>query len=101
MLPDKYQWVLAEFEPDGDPWLLDGIARAVCDAGTLAGAAAVYARAFGTAPEIGEAGRRRAEVLERLAAVEHGVRFRYVPAGPFIMGRDDGEDDERPRHPVW
>jgi formylglycine-generating enzyme required for sulfatase activity len=101
MLPDKYQWITAQFEPEGDPWLLDAVARELADAGNLAGAASVWDRAFGIAPEVEEVRQRRWEALGRLAVVEHGIRFRYVPAGPFVMGSDDGEDDERPRHPVW
>jgi formylglycine-generating enzyme required for sulfatase activity len=32
---------------------------------------------------------------------EHGIRFRYVPGGSFLMGRSGGEADEGPWHPVW
>ena len=32
--------------------------------------------------------------------VEHGLTFRYVPAGVFIIGSRLGEPDERPVHPV-
>lgn len=34
------------------------------------------------------------------SVVEHGIRFRYIPAGPFLMGSDTGEPDERPVHQV-
>jgi formylglycine-generating enzyme required for sulfatase activity len=101
MLPEQHQWILTQFEPEGDPWLLDGIARRLADDGNLEGAAAVWDRAFGIAPEIVEIRQRRWEALDRLAVVEHGIRFRYVPAGPFLMGGNDGEEDERPWHPVW
>lgn len=40
------------------------------------------------------------EILDFLALTEHGLAFRYVPAGSFIMGCDDGEPDEAPAHPV-
>src|SRR5262249_9111466 len=43
----------------------------------------------------------RQRVLDQLAVVEHGIRFRYIPAGAFLMGRTDGEADETPWHPVW
>src|SRR4051812_37408498 len=101
MLPEKYQWVLTQFEPEGDPWLLYGIARQLADEGNLDGAAAVWDRAFGIVPEIVAIRQRRQELLARLAVVEHGIRFRYVSGGPFLMGGNDGEDDERPWHPVW
>jgi formylglycine-generating enzyme required for sulfatase activity len=101
VLPEQYEWILAQFEPEGDPWLLDGIARTLAEDGNLTGAAAVWDRAFGIAPELAEIRQRRQETLERLSVVEHGIRFRYVPAGPFLMGSNDGEVDERPWHPVW
>ena len=40
------------------------------------------------------------DVLEQLTVIENGFVFRYVPAGTFIMGNDDGEPDERPAHAV-
>jgi formylglycine-generating enzyme required for sulfatase activity len=40
------------------------------------------------------------EVLDQLAVTEHGLTFRYVPAGTFQMGAEDGEPDERPVHEV-
>lgn len=40
------------------------------------------------------------EVLDGLAVQEHGLTFRYVPAGTFLMGSDRGEPDEAPEHPV-
>jgi formylglycine-generating enzyme required for sulfatase activity len=39
-------------------------------------------------------------VLEALTVVEHGMTFRYVPDGSFVMGDDVGEPDERPAHEV-
>jgi formylglycine-generating enzyme required for sulfatase activity len=29
-----------------------------------------------------------------------GMRFQRIPAGSFMMGSDDGQDDEKPRHSV-
>jgi sulfatase modifying factor 1 len=40
------------------------------------------------------------EVLESLQAIEHGVTFRYIPAGSFVMGSADGDADEAPPHEV-
>jgi formylglycine-generating enzyme required for sulfatase activity len=101
MLPDQYRWIEAEFEPDGDLGLLLAIARKLVAEGNREGAATALNRAYGIAPEAEEVRRLRQAVLDRLAVVEHGLRFRYVPAGTFLMGRDDGEPDEGPRHPVW
>ncbi len=39
-------------------------------------------------------------VLDALAVTEHGIVFRYVPAGRFIMGSLDGDPDEAPPHEV-
>lgn len=38
--------------------------------------------------------------LDRLAVKEHGLAFRYIPAGSFVMGNANGEPDERPAHRV-
>ena len=101
MLPEKYRWVAAEFEPEGDPWVLLQIARDLEAEGNLEGAAAVYDRAYGLEPGTDRVRQARAALLDRLTLREHGLVFRYVPAGPFVMGSVDGEDDEKPRHPVW
>ncbi|MEM7248177.1 MAG: SUMF1/EgtB/PvdO family nonheme iron enzyme [Acidobacteriota bacterium] len=51
--------------------------------------------------EAGEAEREElARRLDRLARVEHGMTFRYIPGGRFTMGCDDGEADEAPAHSV-
>ncbi len=43
---------------------------------------------------------RNRELLDRMAVNEHGQVFRYVPAGTFTMGSNDGDADERPTHSV-
>lgn len=101
MLPEPYRWIEEGFEPEGDPHLLRAIALDLIDTGDLEGAATVYDRAFGIAPEDDAIARERAELLDRLAVVEHGIVFRYVPGGPFLMGSRDGDPDEQPLHPVW
>jgi formylglycine-generating enzyme required for sulfatase activity len=68
--------------------------------GHLPDAAAALDAAFGLDPAAEEVCRDRARLLDRLAVVEHGLRFRYIPAGPFRMGDDCGELDERPAHIV-
>lgn len=40
--------------------------------------------------------RERKTVLEELALEELGLVFRYIPAGPFQMGSENGDSDERP-----
>ncbi len=41
-----------------------------------------------------------AKLLDQLAVVEHGITFRYIPAGSFLMGSTTGEPDEQPVHSV-
>jgi formylglycine-generating enzyme required for sulfatase activity len=63
-------------------------------------AASALDRAFGLAPEDPTIIAQRRDVLDRLAVTEHGLVFRYVPAGTFLMGSTDGDPDERPVHAV-
>lgn len=69
-------------------------------AGELRLAASAYDLAYGAAPDeaIVVAARRR--VLDQLVVREHGLVFRYVPAGAFVMGNDEGEPDEQPARRV-
>jgi formylglycine-generating enzyme required for sulfatase activity len=60
--------------------------------------AAALDRAYGLAPNDAQVAAQRAEVLDELAVTEHGLHFRYVPAGSFLMGSNDGDADERPVH---
>jgi sulfatase modifying factor 1 len=68
--------------------------------GELELAAAACDAAFTVAPDDASLVLARAELLDRLRIEEHGLVFRYVPAGPFLMGADDGDADERPVHAV-
>lgn len=68
--------------------------------GQLELAASALDRAYGLAPEDPSIAAQRRDVLDRLALVEHGLAFRYVPAGAFLMGSTDGDPDERPVHAV-
>jgi formylglycine-generating enzyme required for sulfatase activity len=101
MLPEKYRWIEAEFEPEGDPVLLLAVARELLAGGNREGAATVLDRAYGLDPSSAVIRDERARLLNDLAVVEHGILFRYVPGGVFLMGSWYGERDERPVHPVW
>jgi formylglycine-generating enzyme required for sulfatase activity len=101
MLPEAYRWILEQFEPEGDPWLLFAIAQELEQAGQREDAASVYDRAFAIDPSLEPIREARARLLSDLAVVEHGIRFCYIPAGPFLMGSRQGEPDELPVHPVW
>jgi formylglycine-generating enzyme len=68
--------------------------------GNLHKAASVYDKAFGLAPDDAEISTERAALLDRLAVMEHGLVFRYIPGGTFLMGSEGGEPDEQPVHEV-
>jgi formylglycine-generating enzyme required for sulfatase activity len=101
MLPEKYHWIAVQFEPEGDPRLVFEVARRLEAEGNLEGAATAYDRAYGLDPQAAEIRAGRERVLDQLAVVEHGIEFRYIPEGPFLMGSHTSEPDERPWHPVW
>jgi len=63
-------------------------------------AASALDRAYGLLPRDEGVQRQRRAVLDELAITEHGLVFRYVPAGIFLMGSTRGDPDERPVHPV-
>jgi sulfatase modifying factor 1 len=63
--------------------------------------ASMLDRAYGLEPRSEQLRLRRAAALDRLARVEHGLVWRYVPQGAFQMGSLDGDPDERPVRPVW
>ena len=100
MLPYEYRWILEQFGPKTDPARLAAIARQLELDGNLEGAAAVYDYTFGLYPHAEEVRHGRMRILDQLAVTEHGIHFRYIPAGWFLMGSNHGEQDERPCHPV-
>src|SRR5262245_38400170 len=92
--------ILREPSADGDPSPALALAGRAEAAGDLRLAATALDRAYGCAPTDPAIGERRRQVLDRLAVEEHGLVFRYVPAGLFIRGSDDGDPDEQPAAPV-
>ena len=92
--------VLAPYGPDGDPATFMVAADRFLARGELRLAASALDRAFGLAPTDALVIRHRQALLDELAVVEHGLSFRYVPAGTFLMGSRQGDPDERPVHPV-
>ncbi len=90
--------VLALHGRPGDP-ARARVANAPClQRGDLGLAASALDHAWGHAPYDEALTHERAALLERLSVREHGLVFRYVPAGRFVMGTDDGETDEGPQH---
>jgi formylglycine-generating enzyme required for sulfatase activity len=63
-------------------------------------AAAALDRAYGLSPDDADLARHRAAILDELAVEELGIRWRFIPAGTFLMGSTTGDPDERPVHPV-
>ncbi len=83
----------------GDPWRYVVIADQFLVREDRAAAAVALDRAFGLAPDDVDLARHRAAILEELTVREHGLTWRYIPAGTFMMGSDRGDPDERPVHP--
>ncbi|MEN0066532.1 MAG: SUMF1/EgtB/PvdO family nonheme iron enzyme [Myxococcota bacterium] len=92
--------VLEACGPDGDPGEALVAADWFFEQGDLHLAASALDRAFGLAPDDASIALRRTSLLDSLAVEEHGLLFRYVPAGSFRMGSEDGDPDERPVHRV-
>ena len=82
--------------PDDDPGPALAIAGEAEAAGDLRLAATALDRAYGLATADPGIRERRQNILDRLAVTEHGLVFRYIPAGTFLMGSEDGDPDERP-----
>jgi formylglycine-generating enzyme required for sulfatase activity len=98
--PPDATWLLsADRELPSAEELLALSARLV-DAGDLELAATACDAAFRLAPEDPVLVEARQRLLDHLQIEEHGLVWRHVPAGPFLMGSDDGDPDERPVHPV-
>jgi len=89
--------VIASHGPD-DPSRYIAIADHFLGHGDRQAAAAALDRAYGLAPDDAGLARHRAAILDELAVTEHGLVWRYVPAGTFEMGSDRGDPDERPVH---
>lgn len=98
---------LSDLEPGrGDPAELRRLADHLAARGDVHAAATAYDRAYGLAPDDRGLAAARARLLDSLAVVEHGMRFRYVPAGVHAMGSTTGDPDEQPVHlvrldPFW
>jgi formylglycine-generating enzyme required for sulfatase activity len=93
-------FALRESHPGDDPRKALVIADQAEVAGDLRLAATALDRAYGVAPDDVAIAARRRRILDELAVVEHGLVFRYVPTGVFVMGSEDGDPDERPARPT-
>lgn len=103
-MPDRYEEfrdrVLASHRADEDPADALVLADYFQERGDIKLTATALDRAFGLNPNDELVATRRRDVLREMTLVEHGIRFRYVPAGSFLMGSNGGDDDELPVHAV-
>lgn len=90
------QHVLTESGPTGDPGAALVAADYFLEHDLPRLAAAAFDRAYGLNPADEGVARLRRNLLDDLAVEEHGLHFRYVPAGTFVMGSEHGDPDERP-----
>ncbi|NUP37431.1 MAG: SUMF1/EgtB/PvdO family nonheme iron enzyme [Streptomyces sp.] len=95
-----YEWLRTDHTATGSAPELLRLARELEAQGDPRTAATAYDRARMVAPADSEIAEARGALLDRMAVEEHGILFRYVPAGSFAMGSADGDPDERPVHPV-
>lgn len=99
-MSSDYSWLYSAVGADGNAADLAALARELESKGELAIAATAYDRAYGLQPNNAELTLARQRLLDRLAVVEHGITFRYIPAGSFLMGSTAGDADEQPVHQV-
>ncbi|MGI9473557.1 MAG: formylglycine-generating enzyme family protein [Rubripirellula sp.] len=92
--------VLGAYRPDERPDDALVVADFFTEHGDLPLTASALDRAYSLNPNDESVALRRSEVLEQLEVIEFGLRFRYIPAGSFLMGSDQGDHDEKPVHPV-
>jgi formylglycine-generating enzyme required for sulfatase activity len=85
---------------EGSPDAFLSLARSLVESGQAGAAATALDRAYGLNPTDPAIAHERRGLLDRLSVEEHGLCFRYIPAGTFLMGSEAGEPDERPVHPV-
>jgi sulfatase modifying factor 1 len=94
-----WSWLLEEHGPIGSAEVYMAAAERLLADGELHLAASALDRAYGLRPDDPGIQLRRAGVLDALSVTALGLRFRYIPAGTFLMGSQDGDPDERPVHP--
>jgi formylglycine-generating enzyme len=95
-----YDWLLDAHGLSGDAEALFKLGQRLEGEGRVHLAATAYDRAFGLQPNYKPIVSARAALLDSLKVTEHGISFRYIPAGSFLMGSDVGEPDEQPLHAV-
>lgn len=92
-------WILDDCGPEADRDALEHLARDLERRGHRELAATAWDRLYALDPEAPLPRAARTRILDSLALEVAGLRFRYVPAGTFLMGSED-DHDEWPVHPV-
>ena len=92
--------VLTHAGATDDPAQALVLADAAAEAANAQLLAAALDRAWGLAPTHPGLAPWRAQTLDGLELKEHGLIFRFVPPGTFLMGSVQGDLDEQPVHPV-
>ncbi|MEO1267718.1 MAG: SUMF1/EgtB/PvdO family nonheme iron enzyme [Myxococcota bacterium] len=92
--------LLTAYGPDGDAGQAHRLASELNAEGAYHAAAVAWDRAYGLDPDNLEVRNQRAALLNTLAVDVYGLRFRYIPAGTFVMGSSSGDLDEAPIHAV-
>jgi formylglycine-generating enzyme len=90
--------LLQEYRATGDPRPVLELAHSLESEGRTELVASALDRAWGLDPQDEDVTVWRCWVLDSLAVDVDGLRFRYIPAGPFLMGCGEGDPDERPVH---
>jgi formylglycine-generating enzyme required for sulfatase activity len=96
----KSDWLLDSHGTEGDAAEFFRLGRELESRGDRHLAATAYDRAFGLQPGAGDIAKARKALLDTLTVEEHGILFRYIPGGSFLMGTESGEPDEQPVHRV-
>lgn len=86
------------YGPEGDADAYFKLAQQLESKGDLHHAATAYDRAFGLVSDRQDIVQARMRLLDQLSVTEHSVVFRYIPAGTFLMGSENGDPDEQPVH---
>ncbi len=99
-MASEYQWLREACDASGDVGGLAALAEKLRQAGDLHTAAIALDRAFGLDMSNVPIRQARQQLLDQLSMIEHGISFRYIPGGSFLMGSECGDADERPVHRV-
>lgn len=97
MLETIEPYLRADYVPAG-PTIMLNQARRYREHGQLEWSATIFDRLWGLYPQHPFVESERRAVLDELSHESHGLLWRYVPAGPYVMGNNEGEYDERPAH---